>query len=542
LERCNYYKVINKYRVAGMEVDEMESGLVAGADGDVVVRDSDITEGKATIRCGQGQKTFYNPAQEVNRDVSVIGIQTFIERELSGSGKVNILEAMAASGIRSIRYAKEIDNVDSILANDFSQQAVESLKENCKLNGTSKVLSSYEDASLLMFNKRNTFSVADLDPYGSPMPFLESILQCVKDGGMLLVTATDMAVLAGGNTPESCFAKYGSMSVKSKACQELALRILIHAVQSVANRYGKFVVPLVSLKIDFYVRIFFRVLHSPILCKQSAIQTAMFYQCTGCHSLSFQPLAAKKGSNHFVCPRGPPVGQRCNICESSFNFGGPIWNGPIHDKNFVEHMQQNVSSAKYNYLGTRRRLEGLLQVVQEETEDPLLYDISQLSSVLRSTVIPILTFRSAILNLGYKVSSSHTGPGTFKTNAPNEVIWQIFWSWHQQGHGSQLKSGTPGLNVLNYFAKNEPPVKVSFEKHPDANPASRQMGALRYQINPTKNWGPGVRNAFDANEVSQAKSKVEVPARNNPNVNSSLQNPIIPPKKPKHSDEAQDVT
>jgi len=39
---------------------------------------------------------------------------------------------------------------------------------------------------------------------------------------MLLVTATDMAILAG-NIPEACFAKYGSMSLKSRACHEMVL-------------------------------------------------------------------------------------------------------------------------------------------------------------------------------------------------------------------------------------------------------------------------------------------------------------------------------
>lgn len=43
----------------------------------------------------------------------------------------------------------------------------------------------------------------------------------MEEDGMLLVTATDMAVLAGGNHAESCFAKYGSMSLKSKACHEV---------------------------------------------------------------------------------------------------------------------------------------------------------------------------------------------------------------------------------------------------------------------------------------------------------------------------------
>jgi tRNA (guanine26-N2/guanine27-N2)-dimethyltransferase len=46
----------------------------------------------------------------------------------------------------------------------------------------------------------------DLDPYGSPATFLDSAVQCVADGGLLMCSATDMAVLSGGNA-EVCFSK-----------------------------------------------------------------------------------------------------------------------------------------------------------------------------------------------------------------------------------------------------------------------------------------------------------------------------------------------
>jgi hypothetical protein len=38
-----------------------------------------------------------------------------------------LLQALAASGLRSIRFAKEIPGLKSILANDWSKQAVESI-------------------------------------------------------------------------------------------------------------------------------------------------------------------------------------------------------------------------------------------------------------------------------------------------------------------------------------------------------------------------------------------------------------------------------
>lgn len=50
------------------------------------------------------------------------------------------------------------------------------------------------------------FFQVDLDPYGSPSVFLDSAVQSVVDGGMLMCTATDMAVLCGGNG-EVCYSK-----------------------------------------------------------------------------------------------------------------------------------------------------------------------------------------------------------------------------------------------------------------------------------------------------------------------------------------------
>lgn len=47
----------------------------------------------------------------------------------------------------------------------------------------------------------------DLDPYGSPSVFLDSAVQSVADGGILMCTATDLAVLCGGNG-EVCYSKW----------------------------------------------------------------------------------------------------------------------------------------------------------------------------------------------------------------------------------------------------------------------------------------------------------------------------------------------
>jgi len=54
---------------------------------------------------------FYNPVQEFNRDISIIAIKEYckiLEEERSIQNKtqtgINLLEALSATGLRSIRY------------------------------------------------------------------------------------------------------------------------------------------------------------------------------------------------------------------------------------------------------------------------------------------------------------------------------------------------------------------------------------------------------------------------------------------------------
>lgn len=93
-------------------------------------------------------------------------------------------------------------------------------------------------------------------------------------------SATDMAILCGNNA-ETAYAKYGSVPLKSKSCHEQALRILLRCIESHANRYGRYIKPLLSVSADFYIRVFMRVFTSPLECKKSSSKQSMVYQCTG---------------------------------------------------------------------------------------------------------------------------------------------------------------------------------------------------------------------------------------------------------------------
>ncbi|CBH17333.1 N(2), N(2)-dimethylguanosine tRNA methyltransferase [Trypanosoma brucei gambiense DAL972] len=327
----------------------------------------DNTCGEEDEECGQA--VFYNPAQVVNRDLSVCVIACFSQlrkeepKNKGGTRRgITILEALSATGLRAIRYYKEIPDVRFIIANDIDCDAVECIRRNCEFNevpcvaptfqenfpsscirvdettGTVEsggaIFANLDDANDLMFRlatnptvnpghrlclaatqnescrdgvdtesgeargirpliQQELVDVVDLDPYGSASPFLEGAMRCIREGGLLLVTSTDSAILCG-NYPDTCHAKYNTVPTKNAACHEMAVRILLAAVERVANKHRKYIVPLLSLHIDFYVRCFVRVYTQPAEVKLSPCKLGYLIQCNHCPAFWVRQIAVSR--------------------------------------------------------------------------------------------------------------------------------------------------------------------------------------------------------------------------------------------------------
>ncbi|KAJ3491602.1 hypothetical protein NLJ89_g11324 [Agrocybe chaxingu] len=313
--------------------------------------------------------------------------------------KFTILEALSATGLRSIRYAKEIPLVKYVIANDLSPAAVEVMKRNILLNGLLEDSSTAEqsiskapqgkiqvnegDACTLMYNHREEkkrVDVVDLDPYGTAAPFIDSAVQAVADGGLLCVTCTDLSVLATTNFPEKCFSNYGGVPVKAEYCHEAALRLVLHTISTSAGRYGRYIEPLLSLSIDFYVRLFIRVHSSPMEVKKALVKNSTFYVCTTCQSYYEQPFGKMLSKTHeksghtnliFKTRAGPLVTGKCPECESNLHVGGPMWSGPLHDRDFVGKVLEHIEESESHY-GTAARMKETSPARRLLAKEPLV--------------------------------------------------------------------------------------------------------------------------------------------------------------------------
>ncbi|KAM9769136.1 tRNA (guanine(26)-N(2))-dimethyltransferase isoform 1-T1 [Menidia menidia] len=513
--------------------------------GELLPGETVIREGKAAILFPSANEVFYNPVQEFNRDLTCAVVTEFARDMLARRGVkvvvpgekervvvslseetneadaqneerngaeepkvtatvgekcevgLRVLEGLAASGLRSVRFALEVPGLQSITANDFSAKAAALIERNAQCNKVSHLLrASCRDASMLMYEmrgKKERYDVIDLDPYGSPSSFLDAAVQAVSEGGLLCLTCTDMAVMAG-NSGETCYSKYGSVSIKSKYCHEMALRIILHSLDQRAGVYQRYIQPLLSVSVDFYIRVFVRVFTGQATVKNSASKQALVYNCVGCGSFHLQRMGRRTSNGKhmkYSAATGPPVGPECEQCGQRHQMGGPIWAEPIHDVAFVQQVLSAVSGNPSRF-GTSKRIEGMLSMVTEELEDvPLYYAVDNLSSTIHCNTPPLLQFRSALLHAGHRVSLSHACKNAVKTDASPSVIWDIMRCWEKSNpvKREKLSQTSPAFKILS----TEPSLQACFTVREDANPQSRKRHLTRFQENPQAFWGPKAR-------------------------------------------------
>lgn len=268
---------------------------------------------------------------------------------------------------------------------------------------------------------------------------------------------------------------------------------MLSSLESHANRYRRYIVPLICCSVDFYIRLFVRVFTSAQEVKNSPSKLALVYQCIGCDSFHFQPIGKRieEGRSKKYPPgTGPPVDKKCDQCGSVFRLGGPIWSDPIHDRSFVQDLLSEVEASPVGTYGTKDRIKGLLTVISEELPNvPLYYVLDSICSTLHSDTPKMLAVRSAILDQNYQVSLSHANPNAVKTNAPHTIFWDIMRCWVKKCGVKAPSPNSPAAAIL----ATEPKIQVRFDIRKDANPPSRLLKLSRFPENPEANWGPKAR-------------------------------------------------
>jgi tRNA (guanine26-N2/guanine27-N2)-dimethyltransferase len=290
----------------------------------------------------------------LNRDISVLAARCF-QSHLERS--IRITDPMTGSGIRGLRYASEVES-KLVLLNDIDPDAVLFALYNILNNNLQdKTDIQCMDANVFL----NLHSVPgkrldliDLDPYGSPAPYRDSALRALINGGLLAMTATDMAVLCGAKS-NPCLRKYGGKSLRSEYSREVALRLLSGSLMRSASKQDMAVKVKFSYSTDHYIRLFAKVNHSATEANNTLNEMGYILHCFHCLNRVILKDPAKRG--------------RCSICDSSTALAGPLYLGQLADLEFCLNMVKESD----NLAKKSKRLLKILTLIAEEIEGPPTY-------------------------------------------------------------------------------------------------------------------------------------------------------------------------
>lgn len=457
-----------------------------------------VTEGLATVLPIETNEVFYNPAQVFNRDLSILAISEFASTNTTSP--LRVFEGLAASGLRSIRYVKELRGPMpfEVTANDIEKIAVERMEKNATHNGLQvgkDLLVSNEDAILHLHLNKNKYNIIDLDPYGSCSMFLDSAVSSIAPNGLLCVTSTDGGVLCG-NQPDMAFIRYGGFSLKKDYCHEMGLRVMLHAIASAAARHKRGIKILAALSIDFYFRAFVQIIDRADCALESMMDTGIVLQCVHCDFHAVQCIGRRDGSNRKPNRLTPGTGQ-CPECNSVLSVGGPMYTGPLHDGAFTTALL-NPNRDEFPGVTSWDKITALMHGLQSELpEVPLFYSIRTLAGSVKVSPPKLRVFKFFIEQLGYRVGGSHRTPNTFKTDAPHSVVFDLLRLYVRT---VESKKSQQDIALLQKEISTVIPDSLEMDWNMKVDDRS---GPAIYLPNPKRFWGPKQRAV--ASEGNSAK-------------------------------------
>jgi len=331
---------------------------------------------------------FYNPAMELNRDVSVLVNQWFVN---VSTKHVHILDGLAASGIRGIRLAHELSGDFDVTINDWNDESFALIQQNIQKNQLQNVSVFQRDLGSLLLERR--YHSIDIDPFGSPVHFFDAAVKSVYNKGIIACTATDTAALCGV-FPKVCFRRYAAWPLHGASMHEVGLRILLGCLCREAAKYDRGIEPLLCYTTDHYVRLYVQISNGKSAANASMAQYS---------SLTSKEVPLSKDTATLI---------------------GPLWLGTIQKKTVIQEIR---SLASTKVLNTKHLLWKFLDLLEEEADaPPFFYTINDLSSLLKVSPPTMEHIVEQLKKKGYVVTRTHCTPTGFKTNAPLDVVTEVF--------------------------------------------------------------------------------------------------------------------
>jgi len=316
-----------------------------------------------------------------DRDLAVAFAETFAP---VAQGAWRGWEMTSATGVRGLRLLRESGAFRRFVFSEANPDASRVLRENTARFPGAEAFE--HDARVVPSGA--PFDYVDLDPYGSPAPFVPTALGSVRLGGIVAVTATDMMVLAGAQ-PAACWNRYGARPVRGRLGPEGGLRILLAFLARSADALDRSVRPLLAYARDHYVRAY----------------------------VAIDGRSPSPPPTDVVRPEawtGPWLGEGGPY--------GPLWLGPLFDAALVARLRVPEGAARAG------EVERFIARLKEEVvvDRPFYYEANVLAARLGLSSPPSLAkIERDLRAAGFRAARTHARPEGFRTDAPRDAVEEL---------------------------------------------------------------------------------------------------------------------
>jgi tRNA (guanine26-N2/guanine27-N2)-dimethyltransferase len=358
---------------------------------------------------------FYNPLMIFNRDISVIALSAYYNTYCPKKS-VKAVDLLSATGVRAVRYALESVGIERIYANDKNPRSYKLIKDNIRLNNLGEKITplNLEANYALLYIKtilNEPILYVDIDPYGSPLPFMENSIRLVGHRGMIGFTATDIAPVVGARIRASV-RRYYSLPGKTPFSRELGIRIILGAVARIAGSQEKSIKPLVSFYKDYYIRGFVLLERGSGKADRSISQVGY---------VRYSPYTG------YTCYTAGPVPGECEVdpyTGKRMLTYGPLWTGLLGDKEFLEKLSEKADTLESHL---KSFIKGFVNQMMEEysiTPSPP-YRLDHCARFTGGKTPKPRMVVESLREIGYNAVVSYLDPQSVRTDAPVRDIIKV---------------------------------------------------------------------------------------------------------------------
>jgi tRNA (guanine26-N2/guanine27-N2)-dimethyltransferase len=368
-----------------------------------------------------------------------------IESGMLGNSEVRALDGLSASGLRARRWLNELpsETASRLIATvgDMNQNALDwAMKTEADFpsnNGELNSLLGDLRASVIS----QGWHWVDIDPFGSPVPFLDTAIQSLARRGVLEVSATDTAALTG-SSKNPLMRRYGARVRLDKLKHDSGLRVLMATVARATARHDRSIIPLLSIWDSHHLRVSVRVLR--LMEGANNLESSLGWRV---YNPTEEEVEASTNSGLLPKDSSTDLPIRCflplshPVAREDKRISGPMWIGPMGDKDVMASMTVDRSLelcgaiysekdpanwSQKNVELENRKVARAVRNIAEESEaiySHHLIAVDELASWHEKGSPPSPAKMVAYLKeKGHSASVSHYAEPSFRTDAPWSVV------------------------------------------------------------------------------------------------------------------------